>query len=198
MQAYHWRRLVFASTVVQYEGIPRCCTVETLRSDTEASCKLTGGSRHLHIPAELGKRPNRRHLVPACSIRMPAQDKLNSQRVDSSSLSTSGFLFLPCLNVSILDPNFIDDTCAFTIDLPYSNPSLNLILLVFRRAAMMTPPKPAADVLHLISIAGAVIFLLILPVKLWNLRSSGIRSALSWKGRFKAVSILVSLPNRET
>jgi hypothetical protein len=52
-------------------------------------------------------------------------------------------------------------------------------------------PEPA-DVLHLISTACAAIFLLILPVRLWKLRSSGIRNVPSWKGRFKAVSILVS------
>jgi hypothetical protein len=52
-------------------------------------------------------------------------------------------------------------------------------------------PEPA-DVLHLISTAGAAIFVLILVMRLWKLRNFGIRSIPSWKGRVKAVSIPVS------
>jgi len=65
--------------------------------------------------------------------------------------------------------------------------------LTSRPAMMMTPPEPTADVLHLMSTACASIFLLILSVQLWKLRSNpGIRSVPSWKGRFKAVRILAS------
>lgn len=49
-------------------------------------------------------------------------------------------------------------------------------------------PDPARA-FYIVSTICDVIFLLILPVRLWKLHGSTIKNALSWQGSFKAVGI---------
>lgn len=60
--------------------------------------------------------------------------------------------------------------------------------------AVTKVPDPA-HVFYIVSTICDAIFLLILPVRLWKLRGSAIKNALSWQGPFKAVSIPRSNPD---
>lgn len=61
------------------------------------------------------------------------------------------------------------------------------ILTAITDTVVMTPEP--TYVLFAVSTVSATIFLLILPVRLWELHNLSISRTLTWKGLFKAISI---------